>query len=102
MLSVLEGEVEMTSRGETSVLRAGQTDYVPANAPHSFRNVSASPARLLCTCTPPGQERFFMAVGARVATRTSPPPSRDEPARREQIEQAEALAAQYRTELLIP
>lgn len=102
MFSVLEGEVEVTFRGEARVLRAGQTVNVPANAPHSFRNVSGSPARLLCMCTPPGQEQLFMAIGARVPTRTSPPPPRDESAQREQMEQAKALAAQYRTELLIP
>src|SRR5687768_6837826 len=58
MFSVLEGEIEFTFRGAKSVARAGETVNVPANAPHSFRNASASPARLLCMCTPAGQEEF--------------------------------------------
>src|SRR5258707_862782 len=52
--------------------RAGETVNVPANAPHSFRNSSHRAARLLCTCSPSGQEEFFLAVGDRVASRTAP------------------------------
>jgi mannose-6-phosphate isomerase-like protein (cupin superfamily) len=47
------------------VAKAGETVNVPANAPHGFRNASNEPARLLCMCTPPGQEEFFTAVGTR-------------------------------------
>src|SRR5215208_757935 len=78
MFSVLEGELEFTFRGAKSVARAGDTVNIPANAPHSFGNVSGSPARLLCMCTPAGQEQFFLAVGDPVASRTSPPPKLSE------------------------
>ena len=47
MFTVLDGEVEATFRGETVVLRVGETINVPANAPHSFTNAGSSPARLL-------------------------------------------------------
>jgi quercetin dioxygenase-like cupin family protein len=63
MFSVLEGEIEITFRGEVLVARAGETVNVPANAPHSFRNASAAPARMLCMCSPAGQEELFMEVG---------------------------------------
>jgi hypothetical protein len=43
--------------------KAGETVNVPTNAPHAFRNASSQAARLLCVCTPPGQEAFFSAVG---------------------------------------
>src|ERR1700729_2569831 len=58
MFTVLEGEIELTFRGVTAVARAGETVNVPANAPHVFRNAAAVPARLLCLCSPAGQERF--------------------------------------------
>jgi uncharacterized cupin superfamily protein len=74
---VLEGEIEVTFRGETSTLRTGDTANIPANAPHCFRNTADRAARLLCTCAPPGLEEFFLAVGDRVNTRKSPPPDLD-------------------------
>ena len=102
MFTVLEGEIELTFRGATSVARAGETVNVPANAPHSFRNRSDRPARLLCMCTPAGQERFFTAVGDPVESRTAPPPTLSEAERAERRERARALAPEYRTELLPP
>jgi quercetin dioxygenase-like cupin family protein len=102
MFTVLEGEVEVTFRGMRSLLHAGQTINVPANAPHSFRNIATSPARLLCMCIPPGQEEFFLEVGTPVPARTSPPPSNDDRDPAAQLEKALSLAPRYRTELLIP
>ena len=55
MFTVLEGEVELSFRGQNLVAKAGETVNVPANAPHGFRNASGEAARLLCMCTPPGQ-----------------------------------------------
>ncbi len=102
MFTILEGEIELTFRGEASIARAGETVNVPANAPHSFRNVGDRPARLLCMCTPAGQERFFAAVGDPVASRTAPPPTLNEAERAERRARAVALAPEYRTELLGP
>ena len=102
MFTVLDGEVELTFRGQHSVARAGETVNVPANAPHAFTNASDRRARLLCICSPPGQENFFLAVGYRVATRTEPPPELDPAARAAFIARSRALAPQYRTELLWP
>ncbi len=99
---VLEGEIEATFRGVKSVAGAGQTLHVPANAPHQFHNKSDRPARLLCICSPAGQEEFFAKVGVPVATRTSAPPKLDEKAEAEFRAKAQALAPQYRTELLRP
>src|ERR1700676_5324458 len=75
--TLLDGEIEATFRGEKSVVRAGETLHIPANAPHSFINASARPARLLCLCAPAGQEEFFQQVGVPVAGRTTPPPKPD-------------------------
>ena len=100
MFTILEGEIELTFRGATLVARAGETVNVPANAPHSFRNVSGRPARLLCMCTPAGQERFFAAVGDPVASRVAAPPTLSDSERAERRARAVALAPEYRTELL--
>ncbi|MGA7400442.1 MAG: cupin domain-containing protein [Candidatus Sulfotelmatobacter sp.] len=99
---VVEGEIEATFRGVKSVAAAGQTLHVPANAPHQFHNRSDRPARLLCICSPAGQEEFFAKVGVPVATRTTAPPKLDEKAEAEFRAKAQALAPQYKTELLRP
>ena len=100
MFTVLEGEIEITFRGVSSVTGAGTTVNIPANAPHMFHNVSERPARLLCLCAPSGQEEFFLALGVPVANRTTSPPQLDEAAKVAFIARAATLAPQYRTELL--
>lgn len=99
---LLDGEIEVTFRGATSVVRAGETVNIPANAPHAFHNTTEQPVRLLCICAPSGQDAFFMAVGVPVASRTTPPPTLDEAAQAGFRAKAEALAPRYRTELLPP
>jgi quercetin dioxygenase-like cupin family protein len=102
MFTVLEGEVEVSFRGETLTARAGETINVPANAPHGFRNLGEGPSRLMCMCTPAGQDEFFTLVGQPVATRTEPPPPLDKVAQAAFIAKAQSLAPRYRTELLPP
>jgi uncharacterized cupin superfamily protein len=102
MFSVLEGEIEVTFRGSQSILRASQTANIPANAPHHFRNVSQRTARLLCICSPAGQEEFFLSVGIPLASRTTPSPQLDQSAQDALKAKAEALAPRFRTEFLIP
>ena len=98
--TVLEGELEATFRGHKVVLRAGETVNIPANAPHQFRNSSTKAARMMCICSPAGQEEFFLEVGVPVPTRTTAPPKLDAAAQAAFIAQAQALAPKYRTELL--
>jgi quercetin dioxygenase-like cupin family protein len=97
---LLEGELEATFRGAKSVIKAGDTVNIPANAPHQFQNVSSKAVRLLCICSPSGQEDFFLAVGVLVKTRTTPPPKLDAAAQAELKTRVEALAPKYKTELL--
>ena len=97
---LLEGQVEATFRGEKSVVRAGETINIPANAPHQFHNSSSKPVRLLCICSPAGQEKFFQEVGVPVATRTTSPPKLDKDEQQKFMENAKALAPKYHTELL--
>jgi quercetin dioxygenase-like cupin family protein len=101
MFTILDGEIELTFRGVSTFATAGVTVNVPANAPHVFRNVSDRAARLLCLCSPAGQEEFFKEVGVPVAQRTEAPPPLDEAATSAFIAKAIALAPKYRTELLL-
>jgi uncharacterized cupin superfamily protein len=102
MFTLLEGELEVTFRGNRSIARAGETINVPSNAPHQFRNSAGGPARLLCVCAPSGQEEFFAAVWDRVPSRTAPPPGLDADALAARLAKASELAPRYRTEILAP
>ena len=101
MFTILDGEIELTFRGVSIVARAGQTVNVPANAPHVFRNATARPARLMCLCSPAGQEGFFKEVGIPLSHRTEVPPLLDEAATQAFMAKAIALAPKYHTELLL-
>jgi quercetin dioxygenase-like cupin family protein len=101
MFTILDGEIELTFRGEVLRASAGSTVNIPANAPHAFKNVSDRPARLLCMCTPAGQDEFFLAVGDPVDSRTAPPPKLNKEEQAERIQHAKALSAKYRTQLLV-
>jgi quercetin dioxygenase-like cupin family protein len=100
MFTLLEGELEFTFRGKKSIVDAGSTVNIPANAPHAFVNISGKTARMLCMCTPAGQEAFFIEVGDQVASRTAPPPALSNKDKAERARKAQALAAKYRTEML--
>lgn len=97
---VLEGEMEATFRGKKVTVKAGDTAHIPANAPHQFKNISSAAVRLLCICSPAGQENFFMEVGVPVATRTTPPPALSEEQQGEFLRKVKELAPKYHTELL--
>ncbi len=99
---VLEGEIEAVFRGEESVIKAGETVHIPANAPHQFKNNGTQPVRLLCICAPSGQEEFFAKVGKSVASKTTVPPALSGEEQAEFIDKVKQLAPQYRTELLPP
>ncbi|BDC50227.1 hypothetical protein F183_A25430 [Bryobacterales bacterium F-183] len=83
---IVEGEIEATFRGATAVIRAGETVNIPANAPHRFQNVSGGTAKLICICSPAGQDEFFREVMA-VAPAERPGKSRE-------------LAPKYRVEFV--
>jgi uncharacterized cupin superfamily protein len=97
---LLEGEVEATFRGKKLIVKAGDTINIPANAPHQFHNGSSSAARLLCICSPAGQEKFFMELGVKVATRTTAPPKLSPDEQAAFIKKAKEITPRYRTELL--
>lgn len=102
MFYVLEGTLEIMFRGEKTIARTGDTISIPANAPHAFKNVSSTPARLLITVSPAGQEEFFLKIGDRVSTRTGPSPMLTEAEQKTRMEKAIALAGNYKNEISPP
>jgi monoterpene epsilon-lactone hydrolase len=102
MFTLLEGEIDFTFRGQRQAVKAGMTVNIPANAPHFFTNRSGKASRMLCMCSPAGQEEFFLAIGKAVESRTklAPKPSGEEMAAF--LKTVGEVAPRYRTELLKP
>jgi quercetin dioxygenase-like cupin family protein len=101
MFHVLDGAIEVTLRGETSTVTAGQTANVPANAPHAFHNGSGQTVRLLCLASPGGLDEYFAEFGDPVAGRTAPAPRLDEGAMGERMARAKAAAARYGVDMMM-
>jgi quercetin dioxygenase-like cupin family protein len=94
---ILEGEITFTVNGERTVAGPGTFANIPIGVPHSFRNESDRPARMLISVAPAGLERMFFEVGQELPPgATSAPPSKDE------IEKLIAAAPRYGITLLPP
>jgi quercetin dioxygenase-like cupin family protein len=95
---VLEGEITFTVDGERVVATAGTFANMPVGTPHSFRNESDKPARMLISVAPAGLERMFFEVGVPLAegATTAAPPTEDE------IERLLAAAPNYGIEIRLP
>ena len=102
MFTLLEGEIQLTFRGEKRIVRAGMTVNVPANAPHFFTRIPGKQARMLCMCTPPGLEQFFLELGTPLAGASDSPPRLTDEGQAAFEARAQALGPRYRTELLPP
>jgi quercetin dioxygenase-like cupin family protein len=100
MFQILNGEIEVTVRGETTKAGPGETVNIPALAPHRFHNPTDRTVRLLCLVAPAGLEAFFAEFGDPVPTRSSPIPKLTENEIGERTEKARAVAGKYRIEML--
>ncbi|MBL8865596.1 MAG: cupin domain-containing protein [Gemmataceae bacterium] len=70
------GEITITVNGERVVATAGTFASMPAGTPHSFRNESERPPRMLKTVALAGLEQMFFEVGVSLADgATAVPPS---------------------------
>lgn len=95
---VLAGEITFTVNGERVVAKAGMFANMPVGTPHSFKNESDKPAKMLITVAPAGLEKMFFEVGVPLAegATTALPPTRDE------IEKLLATAPRYGIEIRLP
>ena len=90
-LCVVEGEVEFTVEGQKYLRPAGSVAFIPRGVHHGFRNLSATPARVLIVFNPPiGQADYFRAASALLAA-----PTLDAAA-------LQALQIRYDQELIFP
>lgn len=95
---ILEGEITFTINGEKTVAKAGTFANMPVGTPHSFKNESDRPAKMLISVAPAGLEQMFFEVGVPLTegATTALPPTKDE------IEKLLAAAPKYGVEIKLP
>jgi mannose-6-phosphate isomerase-like protein (cupin superfamily) len=95
---ILEGEITFQVGSERMVAKAGMFATMPVGMPHSFRNESSRPAKMLISVAPAGLEQLFFEVGVPLAegATTALPPTQEE------IEKLLAVAPKYGIEIRLP
>jgi quercetin dioxygenase-like cupin family protein len=92
---VLEGEITFQVGDQRYVASCGIFANMPVGTPHSFKNESGQPAKMLILIAPAGLEKMFFEVGVPLEPRAvvSPPPSKED------IEKLVKAAARYGVEI---
>ena len=95
---ILEGEITFHLGEERVVATAGMFANMPVGTPHSFKNESGKPAKMLISVAPAGLEGMFFEVGVPVpqGATTAPPPTKAE------IEKLMEIAPRYGIEIRLP
>ena len=95
---ILEGEIMFTINGERVVATAGTFANMPVGTPHSFKNESTKPAKMLISVAPAGLEQMFFEVGVLLpdGSTSALPPTKEE------IEKLLAIAPRYGIEIRLP
>jgi quercetin dioxygenase-like cupin family protein len=95
---ILEGEITFTFDGKQLIATAGMFANMPVGMPHSFKNESNKPAKMLISVAPAGLEKMFFEVGVPLAegATTALRPSKEE------IEKLLKIAPNYGVEILLP
>jgi quercetin dioxygenase-like cupin family protein len=95
---ILEGEITFTINGERVVATAGTFANMPVGTPHSFKNETNKPAKMLVSVAPAGLEKMFVEIGVPLAegSTTALPPTRED------IEKLLAVAPKYGIEIRLP
>jgi quercetin dioxygenase-like cupin family protein len=95
---ILEGDLTFEIGEERLVATPGTFANMPVGTPHSFKNESDRPARMLISVAPAGLEEMFFEFGLPLgegATTASPPTL-------EEIEKLLAIAHKYGIEVRLP
>jgi quercetin dioxygenase-like cupin family protein len=95
---ILEGEITFMIGEQRVVVTAGMFANMPVGTPHSFKNESSKPAKMLISVAPAGLEGMFFEVGVPLpeGSTTALPPSKAE------IEKLLAIAPGYGIEIRVP
>jgi quercetin dioxygenase-like cupin family protein len=95
---ILEGEITFTIDGARLVAAAGMFANMPIGTPHSFKNESNRPAKMLISVAPAGLEKMFFEFGVPLpqGATTAAPPTKEE------IDKLLAVAPRYGIEIRLP
>ena len=94
---VLDGEIEFKMEGGSYTAKKGSLVYIPlGGAVHSFKNITDTPAHMLCTVIPSGLDEFFQEIGKPVEVGKFLAPHIPNP---EELQKLEAIAAKYGQQL---
>src|SRR5882672_4817018 len=95
---LLDGEITFQIGEKRIVASAGMFANMPVGTPHSFKNESDRPARMLISVAPAGLEQMFFEVCVPLAegATTALPPTKEE------IEKLLAVAPNYGIEIRLP
>src|SRR5262249_28882916 len=95
---ILDGEITFTIGDKRLVASAGMFANMPVGTPHSFKNESTRPAKMLISVAPAGLEQMFFEFGVPLpeGSTTALPPTKEE------IEKLLAIAPRYGIEIKLP
>jgi quercetin dioxygenase-like cupin family protein len=95
---ILEGEITLQIGEKRIVATAGMFANMPVGTPHSFKNESNRPAKMLISVAPAGLEKMFFEIGVPVSqgATTALPPTKEE------IVKMLAIAPRYGIEIRLP
>ena len=94
---IVEGEITLQVDDKQMIATAGMFANMPIGVPHSFKNESNKPAKMLIIVAPAGLEQMFFEVGVPVAEGSTAalPPTHEE------IEKLLKIAPKYGIEILL-
>lgn len=95
---ILEGEITFQIGEERVVATAGMFANMPVGTPHSFKNESSQPAKMIISIAPAGLEEMFFEFGVPLpeGSTSALPPTKDE------IEKLLKTAPKYGIEIRVP
>jgi quercetin dioxygenase-like cupin family protein len=95
---ILKGEITFTIGEKRLVASAGVFANMPVGTPHSFKNESNRPAKMLISVAPAGLEQMFFEFGVPLpeGSTTALPPTKEE------IEKLLVVAPRYGIEIRLP
>jgi len=95
---ILEGEIAFTIDGKRVVATPGMFANMPVGTPHSFKNETNKPAKMLATVAPAGLEKMFMEIAVPLAegATTALPPTKED------IEKLVVIAPKHGIEIRLP
>jgi quercetin dioxygenase-like cupin family protein len=95
---ILAGQIAFQIGDERIVATTGMFANMPVGTPHSFKNESDKPSKMLISIAPAGLERMFFECGVPMpqGATTAPPPAKAE------IEKLLEIAPRYGIEIMLP